>query len=350
MNNTILVSASREYKIHCGGGILESALSDFLSSARYERILIVTDTTVDSFYGVKVLNLLKHSGRECFKFAFPPGEAHKTLKTVAEILEYAASCCLTRGDLIIALGGGIVGDVGGFCAASYLRGIDFIQIPTTFLAAIDSSVGGKTGVNLALGKNLAGAFYQPREVICDTDFFKTLSGEIFACGTSEAIKYGAVFDREFFYRFDGDFQSDISDIVLKCIKFKADVVKNDEFDRGERQLLNFGHTIGHAVEKCSSFKISHGAAVAIGMAAAARAADKLGFSKEPCGSEIVRILEKNNLPIECPFSSDELLGAILLDKKRAGNKLTLVLPEKIGKCVLHPISLGSLHDFLKNAV
>lgn len=350
MDNTLTVSASREYKIRCGGGILESALSDFLSLMRYERILIITDTTVDELYGAKVLNLSKHSGRECFKFAFPPGEAHKTLETVSEILEYAAQCRLTRADLIIALGGGIVGDVGGFCAASYLRGIDFIQIPTTFLAAIDSSVGGKTGVNLALGKNLAGAFYQPREVICDTDFFKTLPSDIFACGTAEAIKYGAVFDREFFDRFDGDFQNDISDIVLKCIKFKAEVVKNDEFDRGERQLLNFGHTIGHAVEKCSSFKISHGAAVAIGMAAASRAADKLGFSKEPCGLEIMRILEKNNLPIECPFSPDELLSAILLDKKRAGNKLNLVLPERIGKCVLHPISLGSLHDFLKNAV
>ena len=314
------------------------------------RFLVITDDTVDSLYSDKLLSLLSDGGFDCVKFVFPHGENHKNLGTVSDILEFAADNRFTRSDGIIALGGGICGDVAGFAAAIMLRGIDFIQIPTTFLAMIDSSVGGKTGVNLVHGKNLAGAFYQPKLVICDTDFLDTLPPERFSDGTAEAIKYGAVFDKALFDRLASDFRADISDIIYRCIQLKATVVAEDEFDNGRRQLLNFGHTIGHAIEKCSDFEISHGHAVAIGMVMAARAAYKTGISSEDFSPAIADILSRNNLPSSTDIPASDLLSVMLLDKKRKSGSITLVLPKKIGECVLHKIPVCELENFINLAI
>ena len=338
------------YDCIIGSGVSSLLPEKIASLTSAKKVLLITDDNVDLLYGEKVKNLIEEGGFLCHKFVFPHGEEHKNLTTVSEILEFAAENELSRSDLIVALGGGIVGDVAGFCASCFLRGIDYIQLPTTFLSAIDSSVGGKTGVNLNQGKNLAGAFYQPKAVICDTDFLSTLSPDIFMDGTAEAIKYGVIFDRELFDKFKTDFKADISSIIKRCISLKAQIVKKDEFDKGERQLLNFGHTIGHAIEKCSDFKISHGKAVAIGMVMAARGGAKMGLVKTDFSEEIASVKALNRLPISADFSAEVLLDAMLKDKKRSSDGITLVIPEEIGNCKLFKISTGSLYEFIKSAI
>lgn len=341
---------SNPYQCFVGSGIISLLPEKIKTLTKAEKVLLITDDNVDLLYGEKVFSLIKSSGVECLKYVFPSGENHKNLKTVSDILEYAVKNQISRSDCIIALGGGIVGDTAGFCASIALRGIDFIQIPTTFLSAIDSSVGGKTGVNLGEGKNLVGAFYQPKAVICDTDFLKTLSDDIFNDGTAEAIKYGVIFDRNLFSQLATDFRENITDIISRCISLKADVVKKDEFDTGLRQLLNFGHTIGHAIEKCSDYSISHGKAVAIGMVMASKASYKMGIAKRDLSPEIISALKKHNLPYECNFTSSLLLSAMLKDKKRSSSGITLVLPEDIGKCILHKCPVSELEHFINLAI
>lgn len=348
MSEVITVSGvSKPYDCIVGSGVISLLPEKISALTKANKILLITDDNVDALYGNQVYSLIQSGGFECFKFVFQSGEDHKNLSTVSDILEFAMENQISRSDCIVALGGGIVGDTAGFCSAIALRGIDFIQIPTTFLSAIDSSVGGKTGVNLEHGKNLVGAFYQPRLVICDTDFLNTLTPEIFSDGTAEAIKYGVIFDRSLFDIFKSDFKSRITEVIVRCISLKADVVKKDEFDTGLRQLLNFGHTIGHAIEKCSGFEISHGKAVAIGMVMAARMAYKAGISKEDFTDEIADALIKNNLPVSTNFSKSDLLSAMLRDKKRTSSGITLVLPEKIGNCILHKVPVLDLENYLE---
>ena len=227
------------------------------------------------------------------------------------------------------------------------RSIRLVQIPTTFLAAIDSSVGGKTAVDLEAGKNLAGAFYQPDLVICDTDTLQSLTPEIFADGVAEAIKYGILASPRLFESFeDLSYKYKLESVICECVSVKARIVNLDEFDTGERKYLNLGHTIGHAVEKCSNYSISHGHAVAIGMAAIARTTYKMNLCERQTVERIISVLEKNFLPTELPFEQKELTNAALADKKRVGNKLSLVLPKQIGKCTLWDINVDELYQMI----
>ena len=267
----------------------------------------------------------------------------KNLETVQNILEFLALHNITRTDFLVAVGGGVVGDITGFCAAIYLRGIRFFQFPTTFLAAIDSSVGGKTGVNLDAGKNLAGAFWQPEMVICDCNTFSTLPYDVFSDGTAEAIKYGVIADKDLFSMLSsGSLSENLIDVIECCVKIKSELVSCDEFDRGRRLLLNFGHTIAHAIEKCSNFSIPHGRAVGIGMALISKAAYQLGFSNVDCAKPISEALHKYSLPDASPFEKQALLHAIGYDKKRSGDEITLVLPVRIGECCYEKFSLKEL--------
>lgn len=313
------------------------------------NIGVITDDKVDKLYSEKVIKILNDSGYRTCKFVFEHGEKSKNLNTVSNILEFLAENNLTRSDCLAALGGGITGDITGFASAAFLRGIDFVQLPTTLLAAVDSSVGGKTGVNLEHGKNLAGAFHQPRLVICDTDTFKTLPKNIFSEGIAEAVKYGVICDKQLFKKFNNGIDSNIEEIVARCVQIKADIVSRDEFDTGERQLLNFGHTFAHGIEKLSDFKISHGYAVGIGMVMISRAAYKLGLSDYDCSEPIISVLEKNNIPVSFECSVDALLNIIMQDKKRKGDTITLVLPKEIGKCYLHKINCSELRKFIEKA-
>ena len=344
---TIHVKSSEEYNFVIGRGILSDTGKILRKIFPPCTAAIITDDIVDSLYAETVSKSLEAAGFSVKKFVFPNGEKSKNLATWGEILNFLAENTLTRTDCVVALGGGVVGDIAGFAASAYLRGIPFVQIPTTFLAAIDSSVGGKTGVDLPAGKNLAGAFYQPKAVFCDPDTMKTLPSQVFADGTAEAVKYGVLSSPKLFdILADGSFSGELEDIIAECVTIKADIVSRDEFDGGVRQLLNLGHTAGHAVEKWSDFAITHGHAVAIGMAVITRAAVKNGLCGSDTLSMLLAALENNSLPTACPCGIEALMPGMLSDKKRRGDTITLVVPETIGKCALRKYPVNELREFI----
>lgn len=338
------VKASKSYDVLIERGILKNCGEFIKKQSKAKSCAVITDNNVDKLYSKEVLSSLEKAGFKVCKFVFEHGEENKTLKTVSSILSFLAENELTRSDIIIALGGGIVGDVAGFSASCYLRGIDFTIIPTTLLACVDSSVGGKTGVNLPQGKNLAGAFHQPSLVLCDPDCFDTLPDEIYADGISESIKYGILADEKLFNIFkDKNTKEVIEEIIKTCVIIKAQIVSRDEFDTGERQKLNFGHTVGHAIEKCSNYKVSHGHAVAIGMIIATRAAIKLGIC-EDIEKEVCTVLKKHSLPTCTNLNIDDLLSAMLVDKKRKSDKINLILPTRIGNTIIRETDIDNLKD------
>lgn len=341
--NTVNVKTSKPYEVRIGNGLINNIASEIHDIKKPGKCIIVSDDNVFSLYGERVKNSLTQAGYTVYEAVFPHGEESKNMETALSLLTAFFEAGLTRSDFAIALGGGIVGDVCGFVSSIYLRGIDFIQIPTTLLAAIDSSVGGKTGVNTEYGKNLIGAFHQPVQVICDTNTFETLPYEIYTAGICEALKYGVIRDRELFEAIG---KADIEDIVCRCVQIKADIVANDEFDHGERQLLNFGHTFGHSIEALSNFEISHGHAVGLGMLIITRSCEKQGLCENGISIQIEKALKCFEIKTDISYSEKELTAHAMSDKKRKGNKITLVIPEAIGKCVLHTISTDKLEEFI----
>lgn len=344
---TIQVNASTTYPIHIGADLLSQSGSLCLDALGAPcKLCVVSDTNVAPLYLQKTEDALVSSGFEVCSFVFPNGEASKNTATLIELLEFLAEHRLTRSDAIVALGGGVVGDLSGFAAAVYLRGIRFLQIPTTLLAAVDSSVGGKTAVDLRAGKNLAGAFHQPSAVICDVKTLDTLSDAVFADGCAEVVKYGVINDRAFFESLRSGVREQIEQVIAACVQNKSRIVEGDEFDRGARQLLNLGHTVGHAVEACSNFEISHGSAVAIGMAVVTRAAVRAGLCPASDLDSLLSLLTSLSLPTECPYTARELCAIASADKKRSGAHITLVVPYGIGDCRLERIELDALEDFV----
>lgn len=344
------VNASKEYDVLIGKNLLcdcGKLISEVMPKG---KTAIISDDKVYGLYGDIVKKSLEDSGYSVETYTFPNGEKSKNIATYTEILEFLAKAGLTRSDFLVALGGGVTGDMAGFAAASYLRGIEFVQIPTTFLAAIDSSVGGKTGVNLDTGKNLVGAFHQPSLVICDTETFKTLSEENFADGVAEAIKYGMISMPELLEKLSGDYINEIDGIVEACVSIKRDIVNEDEFEGGVRKLLNFGHTIGHGVEKCSGYNITHGHGVAIGMSIVTKAAELMGICEKGMTEKLNKLLVACRLPTSSIYSAEELYKVALSDKKRSGDSITLVLPEVEGKCILKKIKVDELLEFIKKGI
>ena len=347
----ISVRASANYDIFIEKGLLdrvgEYCLSVFGGT---RRALVLTDDRVAPLYLDRVEGSMRKSGFEPEPFVIPNGEASKNTENLVALLEFMAERRYTRSDVILTLGGGVVGDLGGFAAAVYLRGVRFVQIPTTLLAAVDSSVGGKTAVDLAAGKNLMGAFWQPSAVLCDPDTLDTLEPSVYADGLAEVIKYGVINDRPFFDSLKRGTREQIEEIIAACVENKARIVEADEFDRGQRQLLNLGHTVGHAIEACSDFSISHGSAVAIGMVIAMRGAVELGLCPAGELEELVALLSSVGLPTSCDFSADELCAVATSDKKRAGDSINLVLPYGIGDCRLYRMELSELRDFIEKGL
>ncbi len=343
------ITTSKKYKVIIGKGILDNLCSYIESEVGKSRAIVVTDSNVDKIYSNRVLKNLIDGGMQCEKIVIEAGEQSKNSQNFVKILEFFAKNKLTRSDIAIALGGGVVGDITGFAAACYLRGIKFVQVPTTLLSSVDSSVGGKTGIDLEQGKNLAGAFHQPSLVVCDTDTFKTLPEVEVSNGFAEIIKYAALFDKEFFdILYKKNF--DIDDVVEKCVKFKNDVVTRDEFESGDRKLLNLGHTAAHAIEKYSDYKVPHGSAVAIGMVIAGFIANNMGIFEKVELLKLVEILKKYNLPVKYDMGFEEMYKLSLSDKKCEGQNITLVLPEKIGVCRLEKIPSEKLCDLYKDAL
>ena len=314
---TIEVKASRSYSVHIGSDLLPQIGKHTRNTVGGRVAAIISDDHVWPIYGNTVLNSLKESGYEVCNFVFPSGEMQKNTQVLLSILNFLAENRLTRSDVVLALGGGVVGDITGFAASIYLRGIAYIQIPTTLLAMVDSSVGGKTAIDLPAGKNLVGAFYQPALVLCDVDTLQTLPEETFLDGCAEVIKYAILYDPSLFSLLcQTKLAFPREEVVAKCVQWKRDVVAQDEFDTGARQLLNLGHTIGHSVEANSEFGISHGMGVAIGTAIITRAACHLGICSEITKDQILKILTDFGFPITTCYSPSSLFQYAQTDKKR----------------------------------
>lgn len=340
---TIEVQASKAYEVCIETGLLDhlgEACAPFTSG----KVLVVTDENVAPLYLARAYQSLTQAGLKVFTLCLPAGEQTKSAKYYVNLLELLAEKQLTRSDLLIALGGGVIGDLSGFAAATYLRGIRLVQVPTTLLAMVDSSVGGKTAIDLAGGKNLAGAFYQPSLVLCDPKTLDTLPAAVFQDGCAEVIKTAILFDPALFAHLQKQgLAFDREETIAACVRHKRDVVCADEFDTGLRQLLNLGHTIGHAVESCSNYAVSHGQAVAIGtaMMARARCADR---------EEILSLLKTFGLPVSTEFSSKALAQAAQKDKKRVGDTITCVIPHAIGNCTLEPLPAEALEALIRQGM
>lgn len=348
---SVTVKTSATYEVLIGSGLLQKAGEAVKKVISPCKAAIVTDSTVVHLYEETVRKSLTEAGFSVCTFVFPTGEASKNIHTLSHLLEFLAKEEMTRTDMIVALGGGVTGDLAGFGAAVYLRGIPFVQIPTTFLAAIDSSVGGKAAVDLEAGKNLAGAFYQPKLVLCDTDVLQTLPEVVFADGIAEALKYGVLGDAALFEKIaGGDFRQDLEEIIETCVSMKRDVVEEDEFDTGKRQLLNLGHTFGHAIEQKSHFQMTHGHAVAIGMHLIAKAAEAKGIAEKGTAAAIAKALEQNQLPKETTFSPAEVAEGTLRDKKRRGGTISFVFPKKIGACEIVKIPVEEVEALARTAM
>ena len=344
------VHASKDYAVCIGSGLLASAGERIMAACGGEVAAIITDDIVNPLYGDAVEHTLREAGYRTLRFVFPHGEQSKNMETYTALLSALAGGSLSRTDVVVALGGGVAGDLAGFAAATWLRGIPFAQIPTTLLAMVDSSVGGKTAVDLPSGKNQVGVFYQPNVVLCDVDLLHTLPGEIFRDGCAEMIKHGVILSEELFTLLKEPGLPDMEDLVARNITIKRDIVAMDERDTGIRQILNFGHTIGHGIEKHSDYGVSHGKAVAIGMVLAARGACRTGLCDEDCYREILDAVRRHGLPYETGLSPEALIGAAFYDKKRRGQQITLILPKKIGKCITKSFSLEELASFIRLAM
>lgn len=338
------VACSKNYDVLIEDGLLASAGEILSEKFSGKRFCVITDDNVSAIYLDGFKKELSDHGICCESFVFGHGEKNKTMQTVECILAFLAEKHFTRSDMLIALGGGIVGDVTGFAAAIYQRGISFVQVPTTLLAAVDSSVGGKTGVNLGGLKNQIGAFWQPSLVICDPQAFKTLPAVEFSSGMAEVIKYAAICRSSL----GEDIKSgaDIADIIAQCVEIKRDIVQKDERDTGLRQLLNLGHTFGHAIEKVSANAYTHGQAVAIGTVMAFRTAEAFGHCREGEYKTVEELCRLYSLPTRCEFSADELYDAMRSDKKRDGMEITLVLPKSFGNSALYETKMSVLKELL----
>lgn len=347
----VTVHASRDYRILIGTGLLPRLGQEAARCVKGRKVCIVSETNVYPHHGAAAEESLKSAGFTVVSYVFSAGESSKNGQNYLTLLNFLAENQLTRADLLIALGGGVVGDLCGFAAATYLRGVAFIQVPTTLLAAVDSSVGGKTAIDLPAGKNLAGAFYQPSLVLCDTNTLSTLPDEIFRDGCAEVIKYGILYDRNFFdYLRSTGVSFDREKVIRRCVELKRDVVAEDEFDTGARMKLNLGHTVGHGVEAMSRFAISHGKAVAIGTAIVSRAAAKNGLLPQEDARVIADTLQAYGLPITTQYSAEELAQFMLSDKKRSGGTVNLIIPREIGRCEIVPTPVEKLAAFVEEGL
>lgn len=370
---TIRINASKQYDIHVGSGLLSRAGEICSWSGFSRRAFVVADEQVYALHFSELNSALKAYGFSVGVYTFPAGEASKTPETVLEIITQMSDEGYTRDDFLIALGGGVTCDIAGLAAALYCRGIKCITVPTTLLAMVDASVGGKTGVNIGSFKNRCGVFSQPARVICDPELLSTLPEENFAEGMAEIIKYGMIgnlplletLERslplyklnpaeartvrgfspivESLYR---TYHTQLTDIICRCIEEKAHFVENDEFDNGERRLLNFGHTLGHAIEAAGNFVVPHGFAVAIGMAAFTRHAEALRICPKGTAKRLETLLCACGLPVDCAYSADEIFRFMLSDKKRNISGTTIIIPIAYGRCEARIVGDGELRDYL----
>lgn len=338
--------AKREYNIHIGKGLFGEAGDLLLPFVKGKKVCIVSDSNVFPLYGQKIENAVRGAEGDVFSLVVEAGEEAKSFKNLEYLCREIIRHDFTRSDVIIALGGGVIGDLTAFCASVVLRGVTLIQMPTTLLSQVDSSVGGKTAVNIPEGKNLVGTFYQPKMVLIDTDTLSTLPPREVACGMAEVIKYGAIRDKALAEKLlSGEFE--IEEIIKVCCSIKAQIVENDELDKGERMLLNFGHTLGHAVENYTGYgTYSHGAAVAIGMCTITAWSEKAGITEKGTYEMIKALCEKYDLPTHID-DLDKMTGAAMHDKKRSGNKISIVLVKGMGESFYEKVDVALLNEIAR---
>ena len=349
MRTVQVKTPSGQYEVKIGAGLLPTLGAEVRACTGAGRCALISGENVFPLYGESALSSLKAVGLETYSLVFPAGESTKSLQSYGELLEFLAERRFTRSDCVIALGGGVTGDLAGFAAATYQRGLAFVQAPTTLLAAVDSSVGGKTAVNLPAGKNQVGAFYQPALVLCDTDTLSTLPERELNAGYAEVIKYAVLNDALLFAVLEGR-TAGLAAVIETCVRQKARIVAEDECDLGQRRLLNLGHSFGHAVESRSGGSLLHGEAVAIGMAMICRAARKRGLLSERDCAAVLSLLRAYGLPTETVLSAEELYDTLLHDKKFYGGKLHLVVPRGIGRCEIISVTPAALRGWLEDAL
>lgn len=341
------------YNIYIEKNILSELGRYLKENFNNKKVAVITDHNLEGLYGNILSKTINENRCMTRVIAFKPGEESKSFNTLQEIYKQLSDFKIKREDLIITLGGGVVGDLGGFAASTYLRGIRYIQIPTSLLAQVDSSVGGKVAVDLPWGKNLVGSFYHPLAVFIDPKFLQTLNKRFLHDGLAEVIKYGCISDKSIIdkllnYRDDDELLEHIEEIIYTCCNIKKSLVEIDENDFGERMLLNFGHTLGHAIERYFEYKrYTHGEAVAIGMAHISRKSESKGITEEDTSSLIERVLKKYELPYEMPeVNRENILDAASLDKKSSGEGINLILLKKAGKAFIKKVSTDELNSYI----
>jgi len=351
---TILIRASRAYDVMIGKGLIVSA-GELIGEIKSPcKAAIFTDDKVGGLYLDKLTASMEAAGFQTAVYVFPRGEESKTPTTFFDIVDFLAKNNFHRTDLCVALGGGVVGDVVGFASGVYMRGIDCVQIPTTLLAAIDSSVGGKTGVNLQEGKNLMGVFHQPLRVLFDTDTLYTLDHENTLAGFGECLKY-AVLEGGRLWELaedganeDGANKDNMEELIGLCVASKKRIVEKDEREtEGMRKLLNLGHTLGHAIEKLSGYTVAHGIAVAKGLALIAKISVKNGLLSVQDGDKIVRLLNAYGFDLTCPYTPEELASVVMMDKKSDGAGVEFVMIYRIGRCALLRVDADKVAEFIR---
>lgn len=342
----IRVNASQPYDVLIGSGLLENCGKEIKPLIKGKKTVVVTDDNVGPIYAEAVINSLEKSGISAELYTFKHGEESKCAETLLGLYDFLGKNNITRSDFLVALGGGVVGDLTGFAVATYLRGIDYIQLPTSLLAQVDSSVGGKTAIDISAGKNLVGAFKQPKLVIADIDTLNTLSDDFFADGMGEVVKYGMIYSKPLFDRLKaGDIRENPEDVIAQCVDIKREVVETDEFDTGLRMILNFGHTLGHSIEKHFNYTgISHGRAVAVGMYLITKMAEKTGYISDNISDELKSCLIANKLPFETEIDADALFSGAVNDKKRFSDTINIILCKQIGKAEIVKLNI---EDFRK---
>lgn len=353
MKELVVNLPDNRYSIYIEKGLLEKVTTYIKDLYKGKKIAIITDENVNLYYGDKVTKQLEENGYTVKKIVLPPGEKSKSVDTLLKVYDELLDFKITRSDLIIALGGGVIGDLTGFASSTLLRGIPFIQIPTSLLAQIDSSIGGKVAVDLERGKNLVGSFYHPKAVFIDPECLKTLDKRFLSDGMAEVIKYGCIRDKELFDKLVAiksgeELFENLDDIIYTCCDIKRGVVERDEKDTGERMILNFGHTIGHGIEKHFNFETyTHGEAVAIGMYTITKNSEAQGLTKPGVSDKIKEALDNFNLPHSSDISNKEcLLEGISVDKKGAGEHLNIILIKDIGDVFIHKIKKDDVINFL----
>ena len=345
----VIVNTNVPYAVTVESGVIDQ-VGEIVAFVKKpgRKVMLISDSNVMPIYGGRVINSLVNAGFAVSRFVFPAGEEHKLMSTVEDMYKALSQAGFTRTDLIVALGGGVTGDMAGFAAATFLRGISFIGVPTSLVAQADASLGGKTGVDLPFGKNLVGAFHQPVAVISDPDVLSTLPRQFINDGLGEVIKHGAIDDKELFEALRrGEGLSDLKRMVVRSVQIKRDYIEADTFDTGRRMILNFGHTFGHALEKLHGFSgISHGEAVGIGMVLACKVGEKLGVTMPGTAELISEVLKSYDMPTAPDFSTQEIVQATALDKKSDGEKLNFILIKDIGSSLIYPLSRADLLEAL----